>query len=140
MEVLGLVCNAMEVQYRVLLVHQIGCLLAVGQLGVQSDGQVLHARPAASPWWRVTRETIKPGETGLIVDCTRPERPVRTLAQLPTDVNRCQHMGQAGGNWVFDRFNWLGLASRAKVLFDQMFLANVCNSGPKSQPETAIAQ
>lgn len=89
-----------------------------------------------------TRETMISGETGLIVDCTHPGSLAETLESLLTDVGRCRRMGQAGRNWVVDRFDWNVLATQAKVLFEQRFSANGRNSALKgpTDSETSVVQ
>jgi len=60
-----------------------------------------------------TRETMIVGETGLIVDCTRPEPLVESIAELLADAERRVRMGQAAREHVLIRFDWPQLAARA---------------------------
>lgn len=60
-----------------------------------------------------TRETMIPGETGVIVDCTAPEPLARTIIQLFSDIPALKKMGVAGRSLVERRFSWDSLASKA---------------------------
>ena len=64
-----------------------------------------------------TRETLIPGETGVVVDCTAPEPLAEALRELLLDEQRRDAMGQAARQWVVDRFDWSALAGEAAKLF-----------------------
>lgn len=64
-----------------------------------------------------TRETLEQGATGVLVDCTVPERVAAALRQLLQDPGNLQTMGRAGRQRVEDYFGWNSLAEEAKRLF-----------------------
>ncbi|MEX2174071.1 MAG: glycosyltransferase family 4 protein [Pirellulaceae bacterium] len=64
-----------------------------------------------------TRETMVVGETGLIVDCTRPEPLAEAVAQLLRDPGLRATMGRDAREWVVANFEWTALAQQAGELF-----------------------
>jgi cytidyltransferase-like protein len=60
-----------------------------------------------------TRETMIVGETGLIVDCTRPEPLAEAVGELLVDKGRRARMGQAAREHALAQFDWPQLAARA---------------------------
>lgn len=64
-----------------------------------------------------TRETMKVGETGLIVDCRTPAPLADAVVSLLGDPQRRERMGIAARQWVEDRFDWEPLAAQARQLF-----------------------
>lgn len=60
-----------------------------------------------------TRETLKPEETGVIVDCTRPEPLASAVINLLKDRDKLSAMGVAGRRHVEQSFSWDGLARQA---------------------------
>jgi phosphatidylinositol alpha-1,6-mannosyltransferase len=64
-----------------------------------------------------TAETLKPGETGVLVACDRPDEPAAALAELLADPEKLNRMGQAGRAWVEEKFNWPSLAAEAQRMF-----------------------
>lgn len=64
-----------------------------------------------------TAETMKLGETGIIVDCTAPEPLADAVVKLLSDPARLEQMGHAARNWVVERFDWSALAAEAAGLF-----------------------
>ena len=64
-----------------------------------------------------TGETMKPGETGVLVACDRPDEPAAALAELLADPERLNVMGRAGREWVEGKFNWPALAAEAGRTF-----------------------
>jgi phosphatidyl-myo-inositol dimannoside synthase len=59
-----------------------------------------------------TRETMRVGKTGLIVDCTRPEPLAQAIGDLLLDPARREAMGRAGRQWVESHFDWSRLSER----------------------------
>ena len=59
-------------------------------------------------------ETVKPGETGLVVDPTRPEPLAEALTSLLQDRARADAMGKAGAEWVHTEWTWDRMADRLK--------------------------
>jgi phosphatidylinositol alpha-1,6-mannosyltransferase len=60
-----------------------------------------------------TRETMRVGQTGLIVDCTRPELLAAAVVELLSDAARRGQMGKAAREHVLECFDWPRLASQA---------------------------
>ena len=56
------------------------------------------------------------GQTGLIVDCTRPEPLADTVSELLADGPRREHMGQAARQHVLARFDWQQLVDKAATI------------------------
>lgn len=57
-------------------------------------------------------EAVKPGETGLVVDPTRPEPLAEALVSLLRDPARAEAMGRAGAEWVHREWTWDQMANR----------------------------
>lgn len=64
-----------------------------------------------------TAETMRIGETGLIVDCTRPEPLAQAVTELLSDVPRRLAMGCAARRWAVEQFDWEPLAKQAAAIF-----------------------
>jgi phosphatidylinositol alpha-1,6-mannosyltransferase len=64
-----------------------------------------------------TAETMNVGETGYILDCTRPDPLADVLGGLLQDPARCEEMGTRGREWAISRFDWDALARQARRLF-----------------------
>jgi phosphatidylinositol alpha-1,6-mannosyltransferase len=64
-----------------------------------------------------TGETMRVGETGEIVDCSRVEPIVEILSELLTDSERRDRMGEAGRAWVVGKFDWSVLCRQAEHIF-----------------------
>jgi phosphatidyl-myo-inositol dimannoside synthase len=64
-----------------------------------------------------TAETMRPGETGVLVACDRPDEPAVALAKLLAETDRLERMGRAGRAWVEGTFNWPALALEAQKTF-----------------------
>ena len=64
-----------------------------------------------------TRETMHPGVTGRIVDCTSHETLQGTLDELLADPGLLRRMGAKGREFVVDRFDWPNVAAKAKIVF-----------------------
>jgi phosphatidylinositol alpha-1,6-mannosyltransferase len=65
-----------------------------------------------------TRETMQvrqaadDQETGVIVDCTRPDPLAEAVCELLLDEPRREEMGRAGRDWVVSQFDWPGVSER----------------------------
>lgn len=59
-------------------------------------------------------EAVKPGETGLVVDPTRPEPLAEAITSLLQDPQRAEAMGRAGAAWVHREWTWDRMADRLK--------------------------
>lgn len=64
-----------------------------------------------------TAETMEPGVTGFVVDCTRPEPLEETIVRLLVDPETRDRMGRAGRERIESRFDWMQLAGAAGELF-----------------------
>ncbi|HKA02038.1 MAG TPA: glycosyltransferase family 4 protein [Candidatus Solibacter sp.] len=64
-----------------------------------------------------TRETMRIPQTGHIVPCENPNELAQLVARLLGEPARLTSMGQAGREWVVERFDWAALAREAKQLF-----------------------
>jgi phosphatidylinositol alpha-1,6-mannosyltransferase len=64
-----------------------------------------------------TAETMIPGETGLIVDCTSPGPLAEAVIELLRDGPRREAMGSRARQWVVERFDWAALAAQAATVF-----------------------
>ena len=69
-----------------------------------------------------TAETMIPGETGLVVDCTRARNLVEPLTSLLGDEARRAEMGRNGRRLMTEHFAWEKLAAEAA---DALFLDDV---------------
>jgi phosphatidylinositol alpha-1,6-mannosyltransferase len=65
-----------------------------------------------------TAETMRLGETGLVVDCEGPDLLASAVIDLLQDKERLTRMGEAGRQWVVEHFDWEALAHQAGRLFD----------------------
>ncbi len=63
-----------------------------------------------------TAETMLVGQTGVVVDCTKPEGLARSVIELMLDNNRREQMGHAGRKWVVRQFDWEVLSNQAMRL------------------------
>jgi phosphatidylinositol alpha-1,6-mannosyltransferase len=67
-----------------------------------------------------TAETLKPGETGVVVPCDRADEPAAALAELLADRENLNRMGRAGRAWVAGKFDWPALAAEAQQTFQSI--------------------
>jgi phosphatidylinositol alpha-1,6-mannosyltransferase len=65
-----------------------------------------------------TAETMRPGSTGLLVDCAESANLVRAVLELLGDPQRCVSMGRAARAWVVERFDWESLRHEAAEIFN----------------------
>ncbi|MFO0848066.1 MAG: glycosyltransferase family 4 protein [Gemmataceae bacterium] len=70
-----------------------------------------------------TAETLKPYETGLLVDCTRPEPLAAAVTLLLTNPALRAEMGTAAREWAATQFNWQTQADRFGRLVEQLAAA-----------------
>lgn len=61
-------------------------------------------------------EAVQHGETGLVVDPTRPEPLAEAIIPLLRDPARAEAMGRAGAAWVHREWTWEIMAERLRVL------------------------
>jgi phosphatidylinositol alpha-1,6-mannosyltransferase len=61
-------------------------------------------------------ETLKPGETGLLVDPDRPEPIAEALLTLLRDPARARAMGEAGAHWVHAEWTWEKMTQRLQAM------------------------
>jgi len=64
-----------------------------------------------------TAETMRQGETGLLVCCDQAEPLGTTIVRLLLDPDRCREMGRLARSWVEGRFDWSVLGAEAESLF-----------------------
>jgi phosphatidylinositol alpha-1,6-mannosyltransferase len=69
-----------------------------------------------------TAETMRPGETGLVVPCDGPDELARVMLELLARPDELARMGEAGRRWVVQEFDWEALTSRAGDLFGRGLL------------------
>lgn len=62
-------------------------------------------------------EAVRHGETGLVVDPTRPEPLAEALLALLTDRARAAAMGRAGAEWMHREWTWAHMARRMEAMF-----------------------
>ncbi len=67
-----------------------------------------------------TAETLRPGESGRLVNCERPEPLAQALIEMLNDPKGLERMGAAARQWAVDRFDWGTLAGRAQALFAEL--------------------
>ena len=65
-------------------------------------------------------EAVRPGETGLVVDPTRPGPLADALTSLLTDRVRAERMGRAGADWVHREWTWEKMAGRLSGLLERV--------------------
>ncbi len=65
-----------------------------------------------------TRETMRIGETGIVVPCEEPQRLADELTTLLSDRDRLETMGRAARPWVVENLDWNALTEQAAGLFE----------------------
>ena len=65
-----------------------------------------------------TAETMRVGETGLVVPCETPEPIAEVVVELLSSPERRQKMGAAARAWSYD-FDWGSLSRKASTMFDE---------------------
>jgi phosphatidylinositol alpha-1,6-mannosyltransferase len=61
-------------------------------------------------------ETLKPGETGLLVDPGSPDAIAAALLTLLRDPDRARSMGEAGAQWVRTEWTWDTMSDRLQEM------------------------
>jgi phosphatidylinositol alpha-1,6-mannosyltransferase len=64
-----------------------------------------------------TRETMLPGESGLIIDATQPSNIVKAVVGLLSDEQKSKDMGCKGREHVLQSLDWEPLVIKARKLF-----------------------
>nr|WP_282450890.1 glycosyltransferase family 4 protein [Marinobacter bryozoorum] len=64
-----------------------------------------------------TRETMREGETGKIVDCTREDALADAVSKMLGNEQRLQAMGESARSHVVEQFCWTNLATKAYRFF-----------------------
>jgi phosphatidylinositol alpha-1,6-mannosyltransferase len=64
-------------------------------------------------------EAVKHGETGLVVDPTRPEPLAEALIGLLKDPAHAEAMGRAGAEWMHREWTWEHMSARLKNLLQE---------------------
>jgi phosphatidyl-myo-inositol dimannoside synthase len=67
-----------------------------------------------------TAETMQVPATGRLVCCDRPEPLANLIAEMLSDRERLEVMGQAARRWVLENFDWRILSQQAYTLFQSM--------------------
>lgn len=65
-----------------------------------------------------TFETMQIPQTGLVIDCTGPERLAEIAIEWLKDLPRRQAMGQAARKWIAGKFDWPVSVTEACQIFD----------------------
>lgn len=65
-----------------------------------------------------TRETMTPGETGIVTPCENPDQVASALIRLLLAPHELRQMGEAARPWTVDNFDWSALSRQAAALFD----------------------
>lgn len=66
-----------------------------------------------------TRETMRIPETGIIIDCTDPEKIAAEVSQLLAKPQQLDQMGLRARDWVVSNFDWQALSSQANTIFHE---------------------
>jgi phosphatidylinositol alpha-1,6-mannosyltransferase len=64
-----------------------------------------------------TAETMRVGETGLVVPCDGPNELAAVVAELLADPERLNCMGRSARRWAVEQFDWEVLSRAARRLF-----------------------
>ena len=65
-----------------------------------------------------TRETMRIGETGIVVPCEEPQQLADELTTLLSDRDRLESMGRAARPWVVENLDWNALTEQAAEMFE----------------------
>jgi phosphatidylinositol alpha-1,6-mannosyltransferase len=65
-----------------------------------------------------TRETMIPGETGIVTPCENPDQVAEAVTPLLLAPDELQKMGEAARPWAVNNFDWTALSHKAAQLFD----------------------
>ncbi|WP_166820450.1 glycosyltransferase family 4 protein [Thalassoroseus pseudoceratinae] len=83
-----------------------------------------------------TAETMKLGETGIVVPCETSEPLAEAVAKLLLDPRTLDEMGAAGREWVTTNFDWDSLAQKA----GEMFFGETKVDQSVNEPSVAMTQ
>ena len=78
-----------------------------------------------------TRETMRPGVSGTVIDCTSPEIIATEITRLLADPLARATMGRAARQWVVDNFDWNALFQQAADVFSHAAGANSASVNSK---------
>lgn len=86
-------------------------------LEIEGFGMVLveaqaSGRPVLAGASGGTAETMRPGETGVVVPCEEPGPLADAVADLLSDPDRLARMGRAAREWVVEQFDWEAVTRR----------------------------
>ena len=65
-----------------------------------------------------TRETMRPGETGIVTPCESPEQVAEAITRQLLDPFQLEQMAKAARPWAVENFDWSSLSRQAATLFD----------------------
>jgi phosphatidyl-myo-inositol dimannoside synthase len=82
-------------------------------LEAQSCGQPVLAGASGG-----TRETMIPGETGIVTPCENPDLVADAVTRLLLAPQELQKMGEAARSWAVNNFDWTSLTKKFVQLFD----------------------
>ena len=67
-----------------------------------------------------TKETMLIGQSGYVIDCQQPKNISNKLAELLSNQQRLQEMGESGRKHVESDLDWTAHTQKAKRLFEQL--------------------
>jgi phosphatidylinositol alpha-1,6-mannosyltransferase len=79
-----------------------------------------------------TSETMRVGETGVIVDCRDVDKLAATLRELLKDHDRRERMGIAARQSIQENFDWSQLRRAAQQIFADAFTPSLTQHAPKT--------
>jgi glycosyltransferase involved in cell wall biosynthesis len=66
------------------------------------------------------RESIVPGQNGLLCDVTKPEEFIQAMIYLQENPRKAKEMGRIGQAWVKENYNWSKIADLTISLYHQL--------------------
>lgn len=66
------------------------------------------------------RESIVPGQNGLLCDVTKPEEFIQAMIYLQENPRKAKEMGRIGQAWVKENYNWSKIADLTINLYHQL--------------------
>ena len=85
-----------------------------------------------------TAETMKIPETGVVIDCTTPDRLAEVVVEWLRDPVLREKMGRAARQWVVERFDWSILVEQASTLFNDNALPSSKSDRPYRPRRTSV--
>ncbi|MEW6534431.1 MAG: glycosyltransferase family 4 protein [Candidatus Auribacterota bacterium] len=67
-----------------------------------------------------TAETMIPGETGLLIDCTNPDLIAKGVISILTDQEKHRAISKKARDWVENNLDWKSLVHKAAAIFDEL--------------------